>query len=217
MKTGTVYRIYNTFNGKSYVGQTTQPVESYVRHKFNHCERCRRLHNAIQKYGKESFTWETIVICKLDDLDFFERFYIGFYDCINNGYNLESGGNALKTMSNESRARMSDAKKMYYTNNPDAIEKLSASKKKYFENPVNRQKQSARTKKYFANNPDKIPMKRTEVREKHLASMKHTDVKRKQSESRKKYLADNPNENPGCHKQRDKRRGQLTFFDNVDN
>ena len=112
MKTGSIYRIYNTVNGKSYVGQTIQNVDDYVNRKIKHCSsHVRNLYRAISKYNEESFDWEVLIVCKSEHLDFFERFYIQYYDCVDNGYNLEYGGNPNKVVSIETRKIMSKKKK----------------------------------------------------------------------------------------------------------
>ena len=95
-------------NGKIYVGQTSQRLRSRL---AKHCcenedtFKCR----AINKY--KSFKCE--ILYQGDDLDIQEIKFIKQYNSIdrNFGYNLESGGNLNKIVSEESRRKMSEAQK----------------------------------------------------------------------------------------------------------
>lgn len=56
---GTLYRIFNTINGKSYIGKTYNSI--YVRLK-NHlnCSDDRPLYRAFRKYGTDYFSMEIL-------------------------------------------------------------------------------------------------------------------------------------------------------------
>jgi group I intron endonuclease len=88
-----VYLITNTINGKRYVGQTRQTL---AKRWIAHCSknRCRYLYNAIQKYGRQSFSIESIVeVPTLELANEFEIEYIERYKTqYPNGYNICSGG-----------------------------------------------------------------------------------------------------------------------------
>lgn len=137
-----IYKITNRLNGKVYIGQTTMSLTKRWR---DHCSpsnsRCRLLHRAIQKYGKENFSVEQIdVACDRDELDKKEIYWIQYYDSTNNdkGYNLQSGGTHHeisdetrlkmsisqkgKTLSEETRLKVRNARlgKYTYSNNPRA-------------------------------------------------------------------------------------------------
>ena len=108
MKTGTIYRIYHINSGKSYIGQTVQPIENYIKRKLNTHTGCTKLNDAIKKHGKESFKWEILhVNVHLDMLDNLERQHIRIWRCLTNGYNLDSGGNTQKQRSSETKKRIS--------------------------------------------------------------------------------------------------------------
>ena len=129
--TGVVYRIYNKLNGKSYIGQTTEPDRRIRRH-YNGRGNSPHLANAIKIYGKESFHYETLednvpeeLLSKLEILN------IRFFGSLTpNGYNLTIGGegtrgykaseetkrkiskaNKGRTLSSETRQKMSKARK----------------------------------------------------------------------------------------------------------
>lgn len=82
-------------SGKSYIGQTAKTLEQRLK---NHIKEAKSgspylFHAAIRKYGIDNFT---IIILKDNisdtDLDKWERFYIQKYNTYNNGYNLTTGG-----------------------------------------------------------------------------------------------------------------------------
>ena len=93
---GFVYKITNTVNGKSYIGQTVlEPVKSRIRDHFNYPYRSNiYLSRAIKKYGRENFTYEILhdgVPPAL--LDSYEIEAIKKFNTVApNGYNLNHGG-----------------------------------------------------------------------------------------------------------------------------
>jgi group I intron endonuclease len=101
-----IYKITNLVNGKIYIGQTTQSIETRWRQHCSKSEGCIALVHAIQKYGRENFTVEQIdVASDRDELDEKEKYWIEHYDCIApKGYNLTSGGTHYK-VSEETRKK----------------------------------------------------------------------------------------------------------------
>ena len=93
---GSIYRIINTVNGKSYIGQTIlDPVKSRIRDHFNYPYRSNiYLSRAIKKYGRENFTYEILhdgVPPAL--LDRYEIKAIQRFNTVApHGYNLNCGG-----------------------------------------------------------------------------------------------------------------------------
>ena len=69
---GFIYKITNTINSKSYIGQTIQNVkERFYQHCATKCSKAvsnMAIHRAIKKYGKSNFTVE--VIEEIDNVDF---------------------------------------------------------------------------------------------------------------------------------------------------
>ena len=72
-----IYKVTNKINGKVYIGQTIHSLE----HRKNGHERgarCERrttvkFHNALLKYGYDSFYWEVLRECTTqDELDYYE-------------------------------------------------------------------------------------------------------------------------------------------------
>lgn len=98
-----IYKITNKLNGKSYVGQSVN-----IQHRwYQHCHTDELyIDKAIQKYGKQMFIFEVIELCKVDNLDERETYWIHFCNTlVPNGYNLkdsastrgEDNANALLT------------------------------------------------------------------------------------------------------------------------
>ena len=118
-----IYLVTNTINGKQYVGQT---ITKYSKLGHGHAVR-----DAYKKYGRKHFTYETIVSgisCEMF-LDYAEKFWIDKLNTVvPNGYNLETGGrwgkivnhkpNLGKKASAETRAKMSESQKEYWTSLP---------------------------------------------------------------------------------------------------
>lgn len=99
-------------NGKSYIGQTIRKPERRMYEHFYVSEKSPYLKNAIAKYGKENFVFEIlheVFDFMLDDLEIQE---IAKHNTLApNGYNLESGGNAKKQVSELTRQKLSKANK----------------------------------------------------------------------------------------------------------
>ena len=111
-----IYKITNKINNKCYIGQSVN-LESRIRsHKSmlkHHNEDNDLLNKATQKYGYENFEIEIIKYCKENELDFYEKYYINFYNSYKrqNGYNIELGGSTHKHLSEEQINRMKNSKK----------------------------------------------------------------------------------------------------------
>ncbi len=107
-------------SNKHYVGQTRRTVKIRVdehikQAKYAFDTGCLCLNKAIRKYGGENFTVETVLECDADDLDIWEETFISIYDCMApNGYNLTSGGNSQKNLSEETIKRKSQSRRRYY-------------------------------------------------------------------------------------------------------
>lgn len=87
-----IYKIINLVNDKVYIGKTTKTLEKRF---YEHCYQYKtktKIKNAITKYGKDNFKIEEIECCDNSISNEREIFYINYYDSINNGYNLTTGG-----------------------------------------------------------------------------------------------------------------------------
>lgn len=106
-----IYKIENLINGKVYIGQSKDIKKRWSEHckisqKLNEQYRRSYIHNAIQKYGLENFSFIVIEQCDLKDLDKKEIEWIAKYhsyvgDPLCNGYNLTIGGQGTRKITDE--------------------------------------------------------------------------------------------------------------------
>lgn len=88
-----VYVHTNKINGKKYVGQSSNIIERWKNGGKNYFS-STKFHRAIQKYGWENFTHEILYEnLNKEAANKIERDLIKKYDSINNGYNIQEGGN----------------------------------------------------------------------------------------------------------------------------
>lgn len=108
---GVIYKITNNINGKVYIGQTINPIESRFR---AHCNKTSsryqsKLYYAIKKYGKESFSIEVLEKGQTkEELDSKEMSYISSYNSVSTGYNIRVGGHTSQ-WNPESLKKMTEA------------------------------------------------------------------------------------------------------------
>ena len=110
---GDIYLIKNIINNMEYVGQAVHFINSKNRKKKwgylgrwkNHLIKiknkkndqyaasCRYLDNAIKKYGENNFEIKVLKICKEEELNYWEKYFIKERNTMApNGYNLTDGG-----------------------------------------------------------------------------------------------------------------------------
>lgn len=94
---GIIYKITNKVNSKSYIGQTRYTLEFRWKQHI-HKQDNTYFHNAIRKYGADSFTREILEECNIEDLNSREIFYIAKFDTFNSGYNLTIGGDGNRRL-----------------------------------------------------------------------------------------------------------------------
>jgi group I intron endonuclease len=85
-------------SGKHYVGQTWNIAMRWNCYMKLYTKQQRKLDRALRKYGPENFIFYIIDAAKTQEvLDKKEIYWIGSYDAVNNGYNIEEGGRFCKT------------------------------------------------------------------------------------------------------------------------
>lgn len=111
MKSGIVYHIFCTVNGKCYIGQTWSSLEKRWGQHINSYSQCKHLSRAISLYGESRFikTVLTSGLTKQEDMDAAEIYWISYFDSIKNGYNIKEGG-AKGRHSQESKDKISAAR-----------------------------------------------------------------------------------------------------------
>lgn len=88
-----IYKITNLTNNKCYIGKTERTVQE----RWNEHKRKRKtldlpLYRAMNKYGVEQFTIETIEECESKIIDEREKYWIEYYNSCKLGYNCNMGG-----------------------------------------------------------------------------------------------------------------------------
>ena len=110
MKKYTIYMHKNKINNKVYIGQTCQTVQQRWRSKGQGYQTCTKFKNAIDKYGWDNF--EHIIIEEVitpEEADEKEKYWINYYNSVENGYNLSYGGNGLHSFSEEHKHNLQQA------------------------------------------------------------------------------------------------------------
>ena len=95
-------------NGKCYIGMTKQSAEKRWQNGLGYRTQIR-FYRAIQKYGWESFVHEVLHTgLSFEEAERIERELIALYNSSdkNFGYNITSGGNGAKEITEENRERM---------------------------------------------------------------------------------------------------------------
>ncbi len=116
-KCGYIYCIKNYVNDKKYIGATTKTVEKRFKQHISDAindrnNGCTSIKNAMQEFGEDSFFAETLIICNIEQLSFYEDKFINLYNTLNpNGYNLKTGGNLGSKHSEESKEKIGEAHK----------------------------------------------------------------------------------------------------------
>lgn len=94
-----IYKITNLINSKIYVGQSYDINCRWQHHKTDlrgGIHHNRHLQASWNKYGEEHFKFEVIEECKLEELNEKEKYWIKYYDALNNGYNFDEGGTGIR-------------------------------------------------------------------------------------------------------------------------
>lgn len=103
-----IYKITNKVNGKSYVGQSNNIERRFA----EHCQKGESsripLDVAIQKYGKENFTFKILEECSLEELNTKETYWIEYLDTIKEGYNCNQGGDNGQVGSSNSNSKIKE-------------------------------------------------------------------------------------------------------------
>lgn len=119
MRKSGIYAIYNSKSGKVYVGQTIDLERREYDH-FYELKRGKHHNNYLQRAynadGNENFHFVVLEECSVEELDKREVYWIDHLQTMDSmiGYNLEGGGNRNKTISEDTRKRMSGENHPFY-------------------------------------------------------------------------------------------------------
>lgn len=103
-----IYKITNNINGKIYVGQSNNIQRRFLEHKNRGATSRIHVDIAIQKYGKENFSFEVIEECTIEQLNQKEMYWISYFNSVENGYNCSVGGGQQSIGSNNGRAILTE-------------------------------------------------------------------------------------------------------------
>ena len=107
-----IYKITSPTN-KVYIGQSTNILFRFGAYKRLNCKKQTYLYNPFLKHGVENHTFEIIEECSIDILNEREVYYVELYDTFNskNGLNLMGGGGNTAVRSEETKAKIREARK----------------------------------------------------------------------------------------------------------
>lgn len=115
-KYGVIYKITNTLNCRSYIGQTivNNPFKRINCH-FKKQKSVDLVYRSFIKNHKNKLLYSTEILYisfSKEDLDFKEKYFINFFNTVApNGYNIQLGGNNGLKFSEETKAKISKANK----------------------------------------------------------------------------------------------------------
>lgn len=104
-----IYKIKSP-SGKVYIGQTIDWNRRFREYKQRLGKSQTKLYRSFLKYGYINHTFEVLIECEIEKLDFYECYYIDLYDSVNNGLNSKGGGSA-GYMPMDLRKRISESHK----------------------------------------------------------------------------------------------------------
>jgi group I intron endonuclease len=112
MKQIGIYKITSP-SKKIYIGQSSDIEYRWKTYKRLHCKNQTCLYNSFKKYGVNKHKFEIVQLCEFEQLNELEKYYMDLFQTFNNKYgmNLKDGGDAHSSMSEESKRKMSIAKK----------------------------------------------------------------------------------------------------------
>jgi len=196
---------------KIYIGITSKSLNERIYYHNNYSKNNkksnRHFSNAINKYGIENIKFEIIdYATSWEELCELEKYWIGYYDSYNNGYNMTLGGEgSLGYKYNDKR--MENYLK-YRNEHPEFNKNISIKLKEYFSKESNRLKQSNKRKMYYLKHPE-AKKEMSEIKKEYYKNhpekgiehskkikklfQENPEIKIKMSNSRKIYLSDKNN------------------------
>ena len=109
MTTG-IYAIHNKITDKYYIGQSVN-IEGRLKKHFSDLRQNSHYNSKIQrafnKYSENAFEVFILDICRKDQLNDQEIFYIKWFNSKNNGYNMTDGGDGTINIVEETRLKLS--------------------------------------------------------------------------------------------------------------
>lgn len=113
-----LFRVYRLMfpNGKSYVGQTSKLTGERFRQHQRPDSGCVLLRHAIQKYGAETVSVQTLAITNAKTVDLTEKMFIAVHDTMMpNGYNMTVGGKERRPITDADRSHAENIRCAFWT------------------------------------------------------------------------------------------------------
>lgn len=86
-----IYGLRCRATNKWYVGQSTNILKRWNAYKWLMCKKQPKLYRALMKHGYDNF--DKLVLERVDqNMDEREQYWIQYYNCIDDGYNISLGG-----------------------------------------------------------------------------------------------------------------------------
>lgn len=103
-----IYKIENKINGKVYIGQSNNIQRRFQEHQTKGASSRIPVDIAIQKYGKDNFTYTVIEETTVDKLNQAEEFWIDYFNSVETGYNCSKGGDQQSIGENNGKAKLTE-------------------------------------------------------------------------------------------------------------
>jgi group I intron endonuclease len=94
-KKGYIYKITSP-SGKVYIGQTINLVRRKSKYKRIDCKQQPKIFNSIEKYGWDYHIFEVIEVLDIDILNEREKYWIEYFNSLENGLNCTGGADSKK-------------------------------------------------------------------------------------------------------------------------
>lgn len=103
-----IYKIENKINGKIYIGQSNNIQRRFQEHQTKGASSRIPVDVAIQKYGKDNFTYEIVEETTIDRLNEAEEYWIKYFNTIETGYNCSYGSNQQSIGENNGKSKLTE-------------------------------------------------------------------------------------------------------------
>ena len=128
-----IYAIINTYNNKTYIGQSIDIYKRWTGHRRelrNQEHGNIYLQRAWNKYGESAFQFKIIEKCVPEMLNSLEISYIEQFDSFNNGYNLTLGGDGNLGWIPPESVRLARTKPIILLNTLETFSSITEANKK---------------------------------------------------------------------------------------
>lgn len=107
-----IYKITSP-SKKIYIGQSIDIEKRWFFYKKLHCKKQVKLYHSFLKYGVNKHKFEIVQLCEKEQLNELEKYYVDLFQTFNNKYglNLQDGGGANASMSEETKIKIGLANK----------------------------------------------------------------------------------------------------------